>query len=177
MIHIAQTTTKPVKVFYLKMETRPVFDFEKWKGLKYSFLEVPKPISTSNYLEMYQSVGLRFNWFDRLLIPINELETLINKPNTFVYEFRIENKFAGWAEFVDEQNFVELQYFGLTEPFTGKGFGKFFLSVCIEKAWSFNRNIIQVNTCELDHENALNVYKSLGFVEYKTQIENRKVLK
>jgi len=66
-------------------------------------------------------------------------------------------------------------YFGLTKNFIGKGYGKILLSKTIEKAWSFNPDWIQLNTCDLDHPNALNTYKSLGFEEYKSVVETKKV--
>ena len=177
MIDISKLLTKQIRVYYLKMNSKPIFDYTKWKGLDFSFQELTKPINTSYYLSIYNSVGYKYNWFDRLFLSESELERLINKPNTIISEFRIGKILAGWAEFVCEHDYVEIQYFGLTEKFIGKGFGKLFLTLCIEKAWNYKPNSVQLNTCELDHKNALNVYKSLGFVEYKTQMEIRKVSK
>jgi len=177
MIDISQLITKPVQVYYLIMNSKPAFDYNKWQEINYSFQELAKPINVFYYLNIYQSVGLKYNWYDRLFLSEIELEGLINKPNTIVSEFKIGENFAGWAEFVCEPDFVEIQYFGLTKEYIGKGFGKLFLNLCVEKAWSFKPLRVQLNTCELDHKNALNVYKSLGFIEYKTQIELRKVSK
>ena len=177
MVDISKLITTQIRVHYLQMNSKPIFDFNKWQGINFSFQDLAKPINTEHYLSIYKSVGYKYNWFDRLFLSKGELGQLINKPNTIVSEFRINEILAGWAEFVCESDFVEIQYFGLTEEFIGKGFGKLFLSLCIEKAWSYNPNSVQLNTCELDHKNALNVYKSLGFVEYKTQMEIRKVSK
>jgi GNAT superfamily N-acetyltransferase len=66
--------------------------------------------------------------------------------------------------------------FGLFAAFVGKGLGKFFLQGVINKAWSFNARWIQLNTCSLDHPNALAVYQSQGFKVVRTKEEQRKVL-
>jgi GNAT superfamily N-acetyltransferase len=82
----------------------------------------------------------------------------------------------GFIELVCEGEYVELLYFGLFPKFIGKGFGKYLLDWSIYQAWSYNPKWIQLNTCELDHPNALPTYRKLGFQDYKMAIEERRVL-
>ena len=100
---------------------------------------------------------------------------IINQPNNFLFVLYYRGEEAGYAEIVNYGDYTELVYFGLFPQSIGKGLGKYFLQWSINKAWSFNPKWIQVNTCALDHPNALPLYKKMGFVEYKTVIEQRKV--
>ena len=95
---------------------------------------------------------------------------------TDIFVFHVNDEPAGYAEFVNEKSFVEIQYFGLMPEFIGKGLGKYFLQWVIAKAWSYNPEWIQLNTCTLDHPNALSVYKNAGFKEVRTEIQNRRIL-
>ena len=89
---------------------------------------------------------------------------------------QINNEDAGYAEFAIINDYVEIVYFGLFAEFIGRGTGKFFLYRCVNKAWSYNPGWIQLNTCALDHPNALGVYQSAGFEIVRTAMEDRKVL-
>jgi hypothetical protein len=169
----AEYTIKQVQVYYLRMDSKPAFVVFWDKGL--SVEELPKPIDVGDYLELYSSVGKEYNWLDRLVLPKDELSNIINSAKTHVYLLKEKGQLAGWAEFVLEREYAELLYFGLLPGFIGKGNGKAFLALSIEKAWELNPSWIQLNTCSLDHSNALNVYKSMGFAEYKRESEERKV--
>jgi GNAT superfamily N-acetyltransferase len=168
----AKYTIKRVQVFYLRMDSKPAFVVSVDKGL--SIEELPKPIDVDEYLELYSSIGKEYNWLDRLVLPKDELSNIINQTKTHVYLLKENGQLAGWAEFVLEREYAELLYFGLLSGFIGKGNGKAFLALSIEKAWELNPSWIQLNTCSLDHPNALNVYKSMGFIEYKSEIEERR---
>lgn len=166
---------KPTKVYYLKMEQRPeqrIFD-----KTDVSFDLLPKPISVEDYLKLYKGVGFDWNWFDRLVMPKEELKEKINASNVHIYVVKVNGETAGYAELEIEKEFVELVYFGLMPGFIGKGLGKYFLDWSIQKAWSYHPLWIQVNTCELDHEYALTNYRNLGFKDYKSTVEERKILK
>ena len=109
-------------------------------------------------------------------MPDEILHEKINAANVDVFIFYVHAEPAGYAEFVMEEKYVEILYFGLIPAFIGKGFGKYFLQWVIAKAWSYRSQWIQLNTCTLDHPNALSVYKSSGFKETETKTEERKLL-
>ena len=48
------------------------------------------------------------------------------------------------------------------------------LKKAVEIAWSFDPQWIEVNTCELDSENARHLYEKVGFEHYTTRIEMRR---
>jgi len=88
----------------------------------------------------------------------------------------VNDEAAGFAEFAIEEKYVEIVYFGLLPAFIGKGLGKYALDWTINKAWSYNPQWIQLNTCELDHAHAISNYKRRGFEEVKTEIQQRKII-
>ncbi len=138
--------------------------------------EIENPIDANEYRKLYKSVGESLNWLDRIFMPDDKLSEEINDSNTHVYIFKIENNYAGYCELIDSNEYVEILYFGLIPEFVGKGYGNYLLNKTIEKAWSFNKNWIQLNTCDLDHPNALATYIKAGFEPYKT-IKEEKIVK
>lgn len=162
------------KVYYLEMHEAP----EAWPGIpeSVSFHLLEKPVDAELYRRYYRNVGFAYNWLDRLAITDDELRRKINAANIFIYALKINEADAGYAEFALEKHYTEIVYFGLFPEFVGKGLGKFFLQWVICKAWSFHPGWIQLNTCSLDHPNALSVYQSQGFEIVRTAEEERKVL-
>lgn len=142
-----------------------------------AFELLPKPVSASHYRHYYYGVGAEWSWLDRMVIPDEELEQKINTLNTEIYIFYVDNEPAGFAEFVKENDFTEIQYFGLLPAFVGKGLGNYFLHWVIQQAWAYQPQWIQLNTCALDHPNALPVYKKAGFEIVRTEIQQRRMLK
>lgn len=153
------------------METNPLFHIEEFENVNISLLN--KPVEPSDYLRLYNNVGRIWNWADRVLMNEDDLRKIINAENNSIYVFYINRSEAGYVEFISFDNFVEIQYFGLYPEFTGKGYGKKLFEWCINKAWSFKPKWIQLNTCDLDHNAALNLYKNIGFTEYKTETAER----
>ena len=172
---VGQITLVNTKVWFLEMHLRPSVvpavpssvSFERLTGF----------IDAVIYRKFYYGVGKKWHWLDRMVMPDKELEKAINSVNTEIWIMKIEGKDAGFAEFVKENEFTEILYFGLLPDYIGQGLGKFFLQWVIEKAWSFQPKWIQLNTCELDHKNALPVYLKSGFEIVREEIQERKVLK
>ena len=162
------------KVNFLEMHKQP----EAWpvvpENVFFHLLE--RPVDTGLYRHYYRNVGYVYNWLDRLAITDDELNKKINAENIMIYVLKVDGVDAGYAEFALENDYTEIVYFGLFSEFVGKGLGKFFLQWTICKAWSFNAKWIQLNTCSLDHPNALAVYQSQGFEIVRTTEEIRKVL-
>ena len=129
-----------------------------------------KPVSVDEYRNYYYGVGEKYFWLDRMVMPDEELAEKINADNVEIYVFYVDNKAAGYIEFIIEEKYVEILYFGLLPAFVGKGFGKYFLQWVIAKAWSYKPEWIQLNTCTLDHPNALPNYKNAGFKEIRKEI-------
>ena len=170
---ISKIIFQPVTVTFLEMHepkelpvTLPNTHFEL----------LPKPISAEEYRKYYYGVGEKHFWLDRMVMPDEELTEKINAENIDIFLFYINKEVAGYIEFVKEEKYVEILYFGLMPAFIGKSYGKYFLQWVISKAWSYQPEWIQLNTCTLDHPNALGTYKKAGFAEVRTEIHQRRVL-
>ena len=164
---------RPVTVTFLEMHDP--------KGLppllpNTSFKLLAKPISVNDYRKYYYGVGEKYFWLDRMVMPDDELFQKINAPDVDIFIFYVNNEAAGYIELLKEQKFVEILYFGLMPAYIGKGLGKYFLQWVIAKAWSYQPLRVQLNTCTLDHPQALQTYKKAGFTEVKTEIHQRRVL-
>ncbi len=164
---------RPVKVTFFEMHE------PKAPPLPISnthFELLPKPISVNDYRRYYYAVGEKHFWLDRMVMPDEELSEKINARNVEIFIFYVKDTPAGYVEFVKEEKFVEILYFGLMPEFIGKGLGKYFLQWVIAKAWSYHPEWIQLNTCTLDHPNALGTYKKAGFAQVRTEVHQRRVL-
>lgn len=173
MIDTSRIVLQPVIVTFLEMHEPK--DFPPLLE-NTSFELFPKPIDVNEYRRHYYGVGEKYFWLDRMVMPDEELSQKINAANVDVYIFKVNNETAGYIELVKEEKFVEILYFGLLPGFIGKGYGKYFLQWVIAKAWSYQPEWIQLNTCTLDHPNALGTYKKAGFNEVRTEIHQRRIL-
>jgi len=165
---------EPATVTFLEMHERPTMPLQPIPGTEFRLLN--KPVAVEEYRKYYYGVGEKYHWLDRMVMPDEELSGKINAGNVEIFIFHVNNETAGYIEFVKEERFVEILYFGLMPAFTGKGFGKYFLQWVIEKAWDYNPEWIQLNTCTLDHTNALPNYKKAGFKEIRTEVQQRRVI-
>jgi len=172
-IDVSKIIFKPVTVTFLEMHEPK----EMPVSLPNTHFDLlPKPISVNQYRKYYYSVGEKHFWLDRMVMPDEELFKKINAANVDIYVFYVNNEAAGYIEFIKEVKFVEILYFGIMPGFIGKGYGKYFLRWVIAKAWSYQPEWVQLNTCTLDHPKALGMYKKAGFREVRTEIHQRRIL-
>ena len=164
---------KPVTITFLEMHEPKEFPVPI-TGTHFELL--PKPISADEYRKYYYGVGEKHFWLDRIVMPDKELFEKINAANVDIFIFKVNNDQAGYIEFIKEEKFVEILYFGIMPAFIGKGYGKYFLQWVIAKAWSYKPGWVQLNTCTLDHPNALGMYKRAGFTEIRKEVHQRRVL-
>jgi GNAT superfamily N-acetyltransferase len=165
---------KPVTVTFFEMINKPTESFDEKNEVQYRLLQ--KPIDVETYRYYYSAVGNKYFWLDRIVMDDDQLFHLINADNTDIFVMYIDDQPAGYAEFIKDKKFTEILYFGLMPEFIGKGWGKYSLDWAIQKAWSYNPEWIQLNTCELDHPHAISNYKKRGFNEVRTEIHQRKIL-
>ena len=77
---------------------------------------------------------------------------------------KINDELVGFyeQEFHKDKNEIELIQMGILKEY--QGLGKFLFKTAILSAWEkTNINKLTVNTCSLDHKNALPLYQKLGF--------------
>ena len=121
----------------------------------------------SFYLFLYTEVGRHFQWYNRLIMPADELEEVLNDPLNEFLVLYYHGVPAGFAELdVHSDQQTELVYFGLTPDFTGKGIGKSFMNHVSQHAWKRDISRLWLHTCDLDHHSALNFYLKSGFEIY-----------
>ena len=164
---------RPVTVTFFEMH-ESIVSPEPLRNTRFELL--PKPIDVNEYRKYYYAVGEKHFWLDRMVMPDEELSEKINADNVDIFLFYVNKEVAGYIEFVKEEKYVEILYFGLMPAFIGKGYGKYFLQWVIAKAWSYKPEWVQLNTCTLDHPNALGTYKKAGFTEVRTEVHQRRVL-
>ena len=172
-IDTSRIVFQPVKVTFLEMHERKELP-ALLPGTRFELLR--RPVAVNVYREYYYGVGEKYFWLDRMVMPDAELFQRINADNAEIFLFYVKDEVAGYIEFIKEEKFVEILYFGLMPAFIGRGYGKYFLEWVTGKAWSYNPEWIQLNTCTLDHPNALSTYKKAGFNEVRTEIQQRRVI-
>ena len=164
---------QPVTVTFLEMHEPREFPVPL-EGTRFELL--PKPVSVNEYRKYYYGVGEKHFWLDRMVMPDEEVFEKINAGNVDIFVFYVNKEVAGYIEFVKEEKYAEILYFGLMPAFIGKGYGKYFLQWVIAKAWGYQPYWIQLNTCTLDHPNALGTYKKAGFTEVRKEVHQRRIL-
>ncbi|WP_250994926.1 GNAT family N-acetyltransferase [Agrobacterium vitis] len=98
-----------------------------------------------------------------------ELKATIHSPDVSICVLYVNGAPAGFFELTQQQdNTVELSYFGLFEHALGLGIGKWFLLQALYAAWSTAPTKISVMTNTLDHPRALQLYQQFGFSPVET---------
>ena len=123
------------------------------------------------YRFLYQAVGEKWCWRDRLLISRDELSGILQSPTTHVYVLYVRGTPAGYVELEKQGDGFEIAYFGLREAFFGRGLGKHLLSYGIDKAWQMGAKRVWLHTCNLDGPHALANYQKRGFRVFKQEAE------
>ena len=160
------------QVHYLRMNHRIQYGRDKHYDLQMQLLQ--KPVDPRYYLELYQGVGLGFDWVDRLVVSEAKLSQLINRAEVDIFIFLCDDYPCGYVEFFKGVDYVELLYFGLFPEYSGRGLGVPCLKMAVEQAWSYEPEWIELNTCDLDSEHAMSIYTKVGFEEYTTRVERRR---
>lgn len=121
------------------------------------------------YLFLYKGVGWDLRWRDRLVMPANELESILVQPTNSVYVLYYDHIPAGYVELEKQGDSTEVAYFGLRAAYHGIGLGKHLLSFGIAQAWKDGAQRVFVHTCNLDGPHAMPNYVKRGFRVYRTE--------
>jgi GNAT superfamily N-acetyltransferase len=125
-----------------------------------------------DYLDLYRRVGGPLQWDTRLLMPVDELESLLAGAALHVYVLREGAAALGFCEF-DRRSFpeVELKHFGLIPQAQGRGLGPWLLSTALGHEWDSGARRIWLHTDDWDHPAAVPVYLRAGFRVFDTRQE------
>lgn len=130
----------------------------------------PPPLDT--YRSLFKRVGAPYLWFSRLVMTDEQLGAIVRDPDVEIYLVRERGEEAGLLELdFRTRDECELVFFGLLQPYIGKGTGRWLMNRAIELAWSHPIRRFWVHTCTLDHPGALEFYRRSGFTPFKREIE------
>ena len=166
----AEPATLEIVVTYLEMvkpPTRPTVPAPPVG--KIALLRAERP-TVSFYRYLYNTVGEPWLWWERRLLSDGELERIIQDPLVEIYVLYVDGVPAGYAE-LDRRKpeEVELAYFGLIPQFIGRKLGPFLLNWAVDTAWFHKPKRLWVNTNNLDHPKALQIYQKAGFAPYRQE--------
>jgi GNAT superfamily N-acetyltransferase len=116
---------------------------------------------------LYLLVGERWAWIDKQRWSDEQWESYVVSQTlrTFVASWR--GSTAGYYELRrDDDQAVEIAYFGLAPDFIGRGFGGALLTDALRQAWAWDARRVWVHTCTLDHPAALKNYEARGMKAY-----------
>jgi GNAT superfamily N-acetyltransferase len=124
----------------------------------------------------YRAVGAEWHWVDRLSWTQDQWLAWVSDPGHELWTCWIDGAPAGYAELMRDGTECELAYFGLIPGFEGVGLGGWLLTRALERAWDAEGTTrVWVHTCDLDGPAALPNYLARGMVEYRHEVEHRRV--
>ena len=126
----------------------------------------------AEYRALYRAVGEGYHWRDRLQWSDERLAAWLADPQLSLWILIVDGERAGYFELWRDgaEGAVELVYFGLAQPFIGRGLGKFLLTRAVEEAWRLpGTRRVWLHTCTLDDRAALPNYLARGFVETRKE--------
>lgn len=119
------------------------------------------------YLDLYQRVGQRLRWDQRLKMPRSELILLLESELSQIYVLRDEHDQAlGFCEFERCLPDIELKNFGLILEAQGRGLGPWLLRTALHYEWKLQPRRIWLHTDNWDHPAAQRLYENAGFRTY-----------
>ncbi len=119
------------------------------------------------YRYLYQAVGGPWLWTRRRLMNDETLAQIVRAPTTDLRVVWVHGVPAGYVELdFSASPDANLTYFGLMPEFTGRRIGPWLLDWTIRHAFHKGASRLHLNTCDLDHPKALQVYEAAGFSAY-----------
>lgn len=160
-----------LKVQRYFLETREI-DYKKKNFIlpkKYKIILERKNFTINKFF--YKQIGIDHYWRDRLIWTDKEWQTYISNPNLETWVIKNGQELVGFyeQEFHPKRNEIELINMGILKEYRGKKLGSALLLFMIENSFKKKAERIWVHTCSLDHQYALQNYKSKGFKIFKKE--------
>lgn len=167
MMNASVQTPDMLVTTYLEMTTPDQFSPASIEDERARIVKLER-VDTEFYLFLYKGVGWDLRWRDRLIMPPEDLQTILTSPTNSVYVLFFEHVPAGYVELEQQGDSTEVAYFGLRSAYHGIGLGKHLLSFGVEQAWKDGAKRVFVHTCNLDGPHAMPNYLKRGFKIYQT---------
>ncbi len=162
-------TALPVHITFLEMNAPPRQSLPLPVNIHIAVMRVDS-VTPAFYRFLYDQVGRRWHWVERLRMGNDELGAILNDKRTQLTVLYVDGAPAGFYElFEKDSETVELVHFGLMEHALGMGVGKWFLLQALYAAWADNPLKVTVTTNSLDHPRALQLYQMYGFSPVATE--------
>ena len=154
-------------VTYLEMTERPALRPMPPSPLRMK----PWPdVTPDEYRLLFERVGGRWLWFSRLRMDDGTLAANICELHAVMDRGGVE---VGMVELdFRETGQCLIRFLGLVPELAGKGHGSWLFAQVMALAWRSGIERVHVNTCTLDHPNALPAYLKAGFRAYKRAFES-----
>ena len=131
-----------------------------------SFLPVEN-IALDDYRRLYDTVGRDWHWVNRRHLTDRQLACLIHHPACHIRVLYRGNKPIGFVELNSRKlPEVEIVFVGLVSVEIGLGLGQLMVRAALTEIAALKAERIIIQTCTLDHPNALPLYQRLGFQAY-----------
>jgi GNAT superfamily N-acetyltransferase len=133
---------------------------------KFALVRAEKP-PPHFYRYLYDTIGRHYAWVSRRKLTDAQLTAIIHDVDVEIYVLWLNGSPVGYAE-IDFRNMptAELSFLGIMPEYIGMGLGRYLLCEAIGLAWSRGPERLTVQTCTLDHPNALRLYQRHGFTPY-----------
>jgi GNAT superfamily N-acetyltransferase len=119
------------------------------------------------YRYLYDTIGRHYVWVSRRTLSDEDLAAIIHDGDVEIYVLYVNGTPTGFAELdFRHAGRTELSFLGIIPEFIGQGLGRYLLCEAISLAWRRNPGRLIVQTCTLDHPNALRLYQRCGFTPY-----------
>tara|TARA_B100000579_G_scaffold418173_1_gene415463 strand:+ start:284 stop:790 length:507 start_codon:yes stop_codon:yes gene_type:complete len=166
--------TEKVKRNYLEISSLKELK-EGDKPTKDYSLNLIDPVDFQLNKFFYKNIGKKHKWIDRLVWSEEKWINYVSSKEVNTYVLKYKNDLVGFFESIMHQqnNEIEIAYFGILEEYQNKQLGSYLLSEAIKESFH-KKNIKRVwlHTCSLDHKNALKNYLARGMRIFKTEIIN-----
>jgi len=162
----AETSGRPLITYYLDMlSPSDLRGKDDPRGLVLSECRI-KQHQFNRFL--YKYIGEQWQWTDKLQWSDEMWREYVGSDNLRTWVAYYDGGIAGYYELLQQGDEVEIIYFGLAEPFIGRGFGGYLLTEAIRSAWAWQGSRrVWVHTCTLDHPSALQNYLARGMSIYR----------
>ncbi|MGF1584598.1 MAG: GNAT family N-acetyltransferase [Bacteroidales bacterium] len=119
---------------------------------------------------LFAGVGLPWKWYSRLDWTMEQWDAYFSSGKVKTFLGFKGNKIIGYYEIEeDEDQNVEIKFFGLFPGFLGSGLGGMFLSHAVDSAFGMNARRVWLHTCSNDSGSALKNYIDRGFKIFKEE--------
>jgi len=126
--------------------------------------EIPSP-ELSQFL--FSAVGTPWGWFSRLSWTYQDWLDYLSSGQVRTWVLYKQGTPAGFIELwrhPEDQDSVELKFFGIMPAFIGQRLGPVMAQAAIALAQQWSKGRVWVHTCSDDHPAALKTYQQAGFV-------------